>query len=707
MFNCHYEVKIWKILVSWLVIVLGSLGISLWFDLSEEIYSKFQNFYNWGMSDEYISNVYSINLSKDPFWDAMSNVESKSMQKKIVGADYIEDLLNAEWCPMSKKKIWAILYYFVPEFRTEIARSLKQELWDYSSRKYVFDESEIVKYCEEYYTCVESRKDERTGWQQYRDFLKWNKGIVTSSTSEEKKTACQEFFQKNYREWQDNEERIQNVQVAELWADRYWNTTTDDSPYDIIIDLDILAKLQYWDAEKPITPVFYEIPAFSNSKNALKNSKSTKENQWAQRVYKGNWWWKGWVSLEGNWWWVSLGWNWVSLGQEAKQSDSSPSPLPIWITFEPEWWYDELLDWLSAFSVNKEKASFSYTSCDDEDTEEVESEWDKVVPLDTYQPGIAERDFDELSNKEYQAIIDYMLNSVNDYTKLPEKLEKDIESTAWDTSRYIADQSTSQLNDTANQIKKCRESCEWLRIDQKASCMIKCTCWEIHSPIFNPEETPWLWPIYMIKFCAVPWVDTKFSVWGKRIHSIEEWLTELYWAVDKLSREWRLWKWTQQYEFLDSSTKQMNISDSVAFTVDIEYVDTSDKMPIQSDQYKQRKIEQDNESWKWVYGVANPLNNPVTKNSYRIIWTQESIDYSLAANGDRNNQVLADLNKAPESMVEGTSNSDANRYNTLANYLSRWIDQQATLRTKVSDYTSEMDSYAIMLYSRRCKIKKH
>jgi hypothetical protein len=46
-----------------------------------------------------------------------------------------------------------------------------------------------------------------------------------------------------------------------------------------VVDLDILAKLQYWDAEKPMTPVFYATPAFSNSKKSLKNSKNLKENQ--------------------------------------------------------------------------------------------------------------------------------------------------------------------------------------------------------------------------------------------------------------------------------------------------------------------------------------------------------------------------------------------------------------------------------------------
>jgi hypothetical protein len=51
-----------------------------------------------------------------------------------------------------------------------------------------------------------------------------------------------------------------------------------------------------------------------------------------------------------------------------------------------------------------------------------------------------------------------MLNSVNDYMKLPEDKEKEMEKI--DTSSYTGNQSPSQLKETANEIKNCRASCE-------------------------------------------------------------------------------------------------------------------------------------------------------------------------------------------------------------------------------------------------------
>jgi hypothetical protein len=40
------------------------------------------------------------------------------------------------------------------------------------------------------------------------------------------------------------------------------------------------------------------------------------------------------------------------------------------------------------------------------------------------------RDFSDVSNQQYQEIIDYMLNAVNRYDELPEDTEKKIEEIA-------------------------------------------------------------------------------------------------------------------------------------------------------------------------------------------------------------------------------------------------------------------------------------
>jgi hypothetical protein len=56
-----------------------------------------------------------------------------------------------------------------------------------------------------------------------------------------------------------------------------------------------------------------------------------------------------------------------------------------------------------------------------------------------------------------------------------------------------------------------------------------------------------------------------------------------------------LGKWTQQYQFLDSSTKQIKIPDSMAFTIDVEFVNIVNNMPIRTVQYETRKLKSDNE----------------------------------------------------------------------------------------------------------------
>lgn len=697
-----------KLLLFSILAFFCSKGFVSWFDLTEEIASKFQWFYNWGFSDVYVSNVYSPNFSKDPFWDAMSNIESKSMQLKVAWSQYIERLLTEKWCSLSKKKIRSILYYFVPNFRTELARSLKQELWDYASKKYIVDEETLIDYCKEYYLCEKSSL--YSAWQIFRDdsLREEYEKSISASSPEDIKSSCQEFFQSNYKEWENNEQMKQNVQVVQLWTDKYRNETTDDSPYDIMVDMWILSKLLYRDAQEPITPVFYSIPAFSNSKDSLKKAKNLSNSTNSTTENKKDWeptlWWEGWEEKTSPWW------NGVSLWERNDpwnyNSENVAKPLPTTYT-NTEWDYDELVEWLNSLNIRNNDSKFYKSLCKDEDTElEPEPEDRNTIEYNNDTSTISDtRAFSELSNEEYQEMIDFMLNSVDKYSSLSDDKILEIEKNAWDKNRYTSDESDTQLKETANTIKKCwKSSCDGLRIDQKASCMLKCACWKIESPIFNPEKTPWLWPIFVIRYCSVPWVYTKFSLGWKRIHSIEEWLNEIYWAVDKLSREWRLWKWTQQYEFLDSSTKQMKIADSFAFTINVEFVDISENMPETSEQYKKRKIKAENEKRKINYGVAAPLNNPVTKNAYLPIWNQWEIvnDYVWSANPNLNREILSQLNNKPEPFVDWISNSDSYRYNEFASNIGRWMDQQGTLWTQTSEYVSDLDSYAIKLINKKC-----
>ena len=494
---------------------------------------------------------------------------------------------------------------------------------------------------------------------------------------------------------------MQNIKSSEVWADKYRNESTDDSPYDIMADLWILAKLLYWEAQEPITPVLYNIPAFSKSKDTLNESKDSggewdggRTVGWStanNRNWWTNWWrvaWNGWW----NGWWggsVSLDWKTGQLdGVDNGDETTDISPIPLSSNINMDKGYDELVEWLDSYSVVNNDSEFYSSLCEDNNKEEEVEQ--KVEPSNWKTVSqVEDRIVSELTNQEYQELVDYMIEAVDNYTALPDDKEAEILQIAWDTTGFHRKTSPAELEETSNKIKNCWKSCDWLRIDQKASCYVKCACGEIKSPIFDPDKVPWLWPIFILKFCAVPAVNTKFSVWWKRIHSIEEWLNEIYGVVDKLAREWRLWKWTQQNEFLDSSTKQMNIWDTFAFTIDVEMVDIAGNPAKQSDQYKDKSMKTQNDNWKWAYFVSNHLNNPSTKNAFSVIGSQSSTG----------------LNTRPEPLVDFIKDSGAYRYNLFEEHLGKWMDQQWVLWTQATEDISNFQDYSDNLYKKPCKKK--
>jgi hypothetical protein len=63
----------------------------------------------------------------------------------------------------------------------------------------------------------------------------------------------------------------------------------------------------------------------------------------------------------------------------------------------------------------------------------------------------------------------------------------------------------------------------------------------------------------------------------------------------------------------------MKVVDSVAFSIDIEFVDITNKEPKHSEQYQKKEIAISNKEWQTTYRISNDLENPVLKNTYRLV----------------------------------------------------------------------------------------
>ena len=134
-----------KILIVFMIAFVWLFNQVFWFDLTEEITAKFQKYYNWWYSDDYLNAPYSSVYSKDPYWDNFGTIEDMNTQTKIAWVQSVENWLATQnGCSMNKHKLWWILYYFSPDFRADIARSMKMELGDSSSRLYVYYSDKIL-----------------------------------------------------------------------------------------------------------------------------------------------------------------------------------------------------------------------------------------------------------------------------------------------------------------------------------------------------------------------------------------------------------------------------------------------------------------------------------------------------------------------------------------------------------------------------------
>lgn len=654
------------------------------FDLQEQISSLYQK-YATLTSDDYLQAAYSKEFSKDPFWDELKRYQDMVMHQKVVWVQYTQSALAEYNCSLSQDKVLAILYYFSPDFRSDIAYDLKMNSNDWEDDNLNFNQETISDFCQEYYACTSIHNSDP-------DLAK-----ITSSTAKDVMTNCKEFFVKHYNEWVQWEVRTQSLQKSQLWADRFLNSTTDDSPYDIMNDFDNVWVLMFKETESPVQTVFYHLPVFAKVEKNIQewgfsrskvlvgtpnsNSDSNSNDNPSSNPINN-------PSRDDN----------PSASRGSFKGVKSPL-VPFTVELGDvvdEETQDFLKGWLGGRHMNTDSSLFYWKTCEQDwvSKEEVGPEANSNFSDDS--------EWMEFTTEEYEDLIQQMIKNVDNYTSVPNDKEQEIKENKPSDSTYTPAVDEDDIQEQAEEIKNCYEKCDGLRIDQKASCYVMCSCGEWHSDVFNPEQFPWLGPILSIRFCAVPAESQPFSVGGKWIMSLEEWIMEILWVTDKLEREWKLWMWTPQHNFLDSTTKKMNFWKTISFTLSVDFVELFDKINLPSKQYQKREISKKNEWDMQIYNISNPLNNPVSKNAYRLIGDDWEVvnDYSAASNPDVNRDVLKEVNQEPQS-VQTEDISNTQRRVEITKLVDMWASQQWSFWVQATDYANQWKDLSELLYSKK------
>ena len=164
-----------------------------------------------------------------------------------------------------------------------------------------------------------------------------------------------------------------------------------------------------------------------------------------------------------------------------------------------------------------------------------------------------------------------------------------------------------------------------------------------------------------------------------------------------------MWVWTPERNYLDSSTQLINFEGSTAYTIDWTERDVSQKVWEPTEESVERTMKSMNESWLVAYHVANPLNNPSTKNRFRLVAASGGIlwDFSSSVNSNMDVQAQWYLDIAPSFALDQTENSNASRYAGISNLFSKWFDDEWDFWNEKTAYLKELDEIVKMLLSKR------
>ena len=119
------------------------------------------------------------------------------------------------------------------------------------------------------------------------------------------------------------------------------------------------------------------------------------------------------------------------------------------------------------------------------------------------------------------------------------------------------------------------------------------------------------------------------------------------------------------------------MADTVAFSIDIEYVDIAGRFANHSEQYLKKKIKNANESWQRNHHISNNLEDPIFKNYYVIMAESGSLaDITNQSNAERTQRSNSNLSVESSSVVDLSSDSRASHYSKKTQLLDKWLDQQ-------------------------------
>lgn len=426
------------------------------------------------------------------------------------------------------------------------------------------------------------------------DIVTSNVTDKTSYLTEQWFLTCKNLAQESYLLNVAEAANRTQLTTTNVGSDIYYNWTLEDSPYDILLDIQRVWDVLFSTNEKTPKVLFYTFPnnsvawlqpiAFDGqsryttyipptTQSTINNTLQTQSN---------------WSSSTSN----STIWNSTTQTSQTQSTavsstyNANVNPIYVDTTNTPTNW-----------------GVIDNYACTPNDTwwDNNTGTWSWRVPIDhpaeedDTQPTISIYDTISSTWPIFDINTPYYSQPANDVDLL------------WNWDNFFDPDS---YDAQAAAIYTCTSKCNSLRSIDKAMCIAKCTCGTTRS------RNGMFW----LSICTIPTRQTDI-VSSKPVQSIEEIVTEINNVLNNLKQSWQLMKHTKPKEFLDTSLSKIKLSQIFAFDINVSFKPILDKKP-----RRQSDAEYENNTdnllrWNyWNIDIAEEKNKYIA-----LMWETDAI----------------------------------------------------------------------------------
>lgn len=569
------------LLTGFMIFILSNIfliaeGWSIWNFLSRTYTELVDDDYVWSIAwKAVVSDLYykSLEISRTN--------EIASVQKAIKESLSFVKNSSQLLCNISENDIINILYYSNDSFK----RSFKQNILNFDPKAKLSYPStdQYLMSCGIFMNCV------------YWDLQVEDKSLLSKS--------CSQKLNQIYLDVYSSDSQISSFDQVNYWDDLFWNAKLDDADYDIIYDIGIIWKLLFYSFKSAPQVLYYQFPDIwywdeDNETNTPDNYiidwysaydpwdfsswDNSNYESWSNNLYSGS---------NNNFWNQS---NSSSIIDNEILNLIENSNTPVYYENQYE---ENLINWNVCIS-------WSFLS------------WETVVYYNTWE------------------FISWYLNILKDQIKQNQDLWNFFMSweqinLTWNSALNQIEEQVELLSDINNPesqsaILSCIDKCDWLAVDDKMLCIVKCTCSEFSSPAVSN----WFFDIldewvFKIRFCMIPVQDRQFSQNWKMVFSIEEIYDELYSILSSLRNWWELLVNKKTKEFLESSVTKNKFWKIFSFNVSSSFKNIFSQSSEKTESKNEEKFEDDVS--KSILSYWDNLDSAQERNKYNLLWDPDGI----------------------------------------------------------------------------------